>query len=114
MRACQFRPTRKSTYFDPTRSNTYLKLMRVARLGCVDPPGRLWSECQRRRLNIDCSSLESSMTSRPPNTSLPQKLGCLESEVLCKLLKRWSGRWDSNPRRPAWEAASPTSPQSLL
>src|SRR5882724_7149503 len=44
------------------------------------------------------------MTSRPPNTSLPQKLGCLESKVLCKLLKRWSGRWDSNPRRPAWEA----------
>src|SRR5712672_3081362 len=43
------------------------------------------------------------MTSRPPNTSLPQKLGCLESEVLCKLLKRWSGRRGSNPRRPAWE-----------
>src|SRR5205823_12321606 len=21
-----------------------------------------------------------------------------------KLLKRWSGRWESNPRRPAWEA----------
>jgi hypothetical protein len=22
-----------------------------------------------------------------------------------KLLKTWSGRWDSNPRRPAWEDA---------
>jgi multidrug efflux pump len=34
--------------------------------------------CQRRRLHIDCSSPESSTTSRPPNTSLPQKLCCLE------------------------------------
>jgi hypothetical protein len=26
----------------------------------------------------------------------------LEEEIP-KLLKRWSGRWESNPRRPAWE-----------
>src|SRR5712691_2129611 len=23
---------------------------------------------------------------------------------VCKWLQKWSGRWDSNPRRPAWEA----------
>ena len=27
-----------------------------------------------------------------------------ETEEVPKLLKTWSGRWDSNPRRPAWEA----------
>ena len=63
----------------------------------------LRNECQRRRLHIDSSSRELSMTSGPPNTSLPQKLRCLESEAVCKLLKRWSGRWDSNPRRRTWE-----------
>ena len=26
-----------------------------------------------------------------------------------KLLKRWSGRWGSNPRRPAWEAGISTT-----
>src|ERR1039457_1967978 len=38
-----------------------------------------------------------------------KSMGCGLMECLegirnpCKLLKRWSGRRDSNPRRPAWE-----------
>jgi hypothetical protein len=35
--------------------------------------------------------------------SLPRKVGFLKLPNPCKYMKIWSGRWDSNPRRPAWE-----------
>src|SRR5580658_11100171 len=43
------------------------------------------------------------MGSPRPRTPLPRKVGFCKRPISCKLLKRWSGRRDSNPRRPAWE-----------
>jgi hypothetical protein len=39
----------------------------------------------------------------PAYLTQPRLRGCPSGTALCKLLKTWSGRWDSNPRRPAWE-----------
>ena len=44
-----------------------------------------------------------SIVSSSQVTSLPQKVGNFEVMSLGNLLNTWSGRRDSNPRRPAWE-----------
>ena len=41
---------------------------------------------------------------RRPNRVIEAKEVWLEGSNLARCLKTWSGRWDSNPRRPAWEA----------
>jgi hypothetical protein len=63
------------------------------------------SDCdgQRGALHIEHSILALSIASGRPAASLPQKLGYTEATNVYKLLKTWSGRRDSNPRRPAWE-----------
>jgi len=37
------------------------------------------------------------------HVSIMEKRRTVVPATIGKTLKRWSGRWDSNPRRPAWE-----------
>jgi hypothetical protein len=60
-------------------------------------------DCQRAALPINHPSIMQSSSSDLAFASLPRKVGSAKASILCKLLKLWSGRWDSNPRRPAWE-----------
>ena len=54
-------------------------------------------------MDVNPSSRVLSMGSARLRTALPRKVGFHRREDSRKLLKGWSGRRDSNPRRPAWE-----------
>ena len=60
-------------------------------------------DAQPGRMTANRSMGDVTMRSDRVDTSLPQKVGYPLSEDFAKLLKNWSGRRDSNPRRPAWE-----------
>jgi hypothetical protein len=60
-------------------------------------------DAQRVTIHVNPSSRFFSMGSARPSTPLPRKVGFCKRLISCKLLKRWSGRRGSNPRRPAWE-----------
>jgi hypothetical protein len=61
--------------------------------------------CDRQRgtMDVNPSSRVLSMSSGDLRIALPRKVGFHRRQDSRKSLKRWSGRWGSNPRRPAWE-----------
>ena len=61
------------------------------------------SDGQPVTMDVNPSSRVLSMGSARLRTALPRKVGFHRREDSRKLLRGWSGRRDSNPRRPAWE-----------
>src|SRR5580658_4166327 len=68
-----------------------------------DSPASFIYDVQRGTMDVNPSSRVLSMASAHLRTALPRKVGFHRRPDSRKLLKGWSGRRDSNPRRPAWE-----------
>ena len=91
---------------EPEQSNTRLAFVPAERVGTPEvrrPPSFIY-DGQRGSLPLNRSSIKLSSISELARTSLPRKVGFSQAPNPCKYMKTWSGRWDSNPRRPAWEA----------
>ncbi len=72
---------------------------------CSGVGGEQARETLSRGFIVVCwHSLQSAKTLGQLNLALPRLYDLFSSLFDCNLLKKWSGRRDSNPRRPAWEA----------